>query len=268
MSRFEEVVNEAIDDVVLGEAPARRGARRPHRRAGPRAPGRPARRGHDRRPLPGDRPDPGIGPRTQEIYTLFGTAVASERGTRTLTGVQAQGMTACPCAQGLVADRARERLAEPTASTTTRSSASSSAVPVATHNQRGIGTLHIGRPEGSDLEHRRPRPAAHRRAVDELGDLRADEALRRGRGRREGAPPTPASSRTASARWSAASPRPTPSLADGGFLLARQENLETIHRHNVVAERSGLLAEILAELETGEHSRHHVTHARVARSAA
>ena len=50
-------------------------------------------------------------------------------------------------------------------------------------------------------------------------------------------------------------------------MLARQENLETIHRHSVVAERSGLLAEILAELETGEHSRHHTHHARVARGA-
>ena len=40
---------------------------------------------------------------TQEIYTLFGTAVASAHGTRTLTGVQAQGMTACPCAQEMVA---------------------------------------------------------------------------------------------------------------------------------------------------------------------
>ena len=32
-----------------------------------------------------------------------------------------------------------------------------------------------------------------------------------------------------------------------------------MHRHSVVAERSGELAEILAELETGEHSRHHRT---------
>ena len=45
----------------------------------------------------------------------------------------------------------------------------------------------------------------------------------------------------------------------GGFILARQENLETIHRHSVIAERSGLVHEILAELETGEHSRHHMT---------
>jgi GTP cyclohydrolase IV len=50
-----------------------------------------------------------------------------------------------------------------------------------------------------------------------------------------------------------------PALRDSGFLLARQENLETIHRHSVIAERSGLVAEILTELETGEHSRHHMT---------
>ena len=73
-------------------------------------------------------PAPVSGIETQEIYTLFGTAVASERGTRTLTGVQAQGMTACPCAQGLVEERARERLAEQ-GFTTRRSSARSRRSP-------------------------------------------------------------------------------------------------------------------------------------------
>ena len=33
-------------------------------------------------------------------------------------------------------------------------------------------------------------------------------------------------------------------LAPGAFVMARQENLETIHRHNVVAERYGLISEI------------------------
>jgi GTP cyclohydrolase I/GTP cyclohydrolase-4 len=50
-----------------------------------------------------------------------------------------------------------------------------------------------------------------------------------------------------------------PDLGDGGFILARQENLETIHRHSVIAERSGLVSEIVAELRSGEHSRHHMT---------
>jgi GTP cyclohydrolase I/GTP cyclohydrolase-4 len=37
---------------------------------------------------------------------------------------------------------------------------------------------------------------------------------------------------------------------------ARQENLETIHQHNVVAERHGLLAELRAEVQSGAPSRH------------
>src|SRR5436190_22574757 len=50
-----------------------------------------------------------------------------------------------------------------------------------------------------------------------------------------------------------------PHLREDGFVLARQENLETIHRHSVVAERSGRLEEMLTELDTGQHSHRHVT---------
>jgi GTP cyclohydrolase I/GTP cyclohydrolase-4 len=48
-------------------------------------------------------------------------------------------------------------------------------------------------------------------------------------------------------------------LTDRHFVSARQENLETIHQHNVTAERFGLLGEIRSELATGEHSPHHVS---------
>ena len=111
MSRFEEVVNEAIGEVILGEATFkaetlaervativrdRQGARRAEVRLEAR--------------FPEHKPAPVSGIETQEIYTLYGTAVASEAGTRRLTGVQAQGMTACPCAQGLVEEAARGRL--------------------------------------------------------------------------------------------------------------------------------------------------------------
>ena len=43
------------------------------------------------------------------------------------------------------------------------------------------------------------------------------------------------------------------------FVSARQENLETIHQHNVVAERFGLLGELRHELATGEHLEHHTS---------
>jgi GTP cyclohydrolase-4 len=50
-----------------------------------------------------------------------------------------------------------------------------------------------------------------------------------------------------------------PALDDEAFVLARQENLETIHQHNVVAERYGIIGELRAELGSGTHSRRHVT---------
>ena len=48
-------------------------------------------------------------------------------------------------------------------------------------------------------------------------------------------------------------------LPDEAFVMARQENLETIHRHNVVAERYGTLGDLRAELGTGEQLARHQT---------
>ena len=151
MSRFEEVVNEAIDESVLAESlkaehlAARIAERVRDRQGGMRAEVSLAAR------YPETVPAPVSGKPTQEIYTLFGTAVASTAGTRTLTGVQAQGMTACPCAQELIAAGARERLAEADYSEA-QIEEILGLVPVATHNQRGIGTLYLGRSEDCETE--------------------------------------------------------------------------------------------------------------------
>jgi GTP cyclohydrolase IV len=50
-----------------------------------------------------------------------------------------------------------------------------------------------------------------------------------------------------------------PELGDETYVSARQENLETIHQHNVVADRYGLLGELRHELASGEHSAAHVS---------
>jgi GTP cyclohydrolase I/GTP cyclohydrolase-4 len=50
-----------------------------------------------------------------------------------------------------------------------------------------------------------------------------------------------------------------PHLTDQHLVSARQENLETIHQHNVVAERFGLLGELRHELQSGEHLAHHTS---------
>jgi GTP cyclohydrolase IV len=257
MSRFEEVFNETIDEVVLGEAfksevlAAHIASRVRERQEGMRAEVSIAAR------YPETVPAPVSGAPTQEIYTLYGTAVASERGTRTLTGVQAQGMTACPCAQGLVADRARERLADQ-GFTPEQIDEVLEAVPVATHNQRGIGTLYVGRPEDSTVVLEAPDLL---RIVEQSMSSEIYELMKR-------------PDELSVVEKAHAHPRfvedcvremirrvveAYPALEESGFVCARQENLETIHRHNVLAERTGLVGEIRAELASGQHSRHHLT---------
>ena len=257
MSRFEEVVGEAIDSVVLRETlraeelAAHIASRIREQQQGLRAEVTVAAR------YPETVRTPASELPTQEIYTLLGTAVVSERGTRTLTGVEAQGMTACPCAQEMVSGRARERLAAD-GFTDDEIERVFAAVPVATHNQRGIGSLHIGLPENLHVEVD-ARDLLH--IVEQSMSSEIYELMKR-------------SDEVSVVETAHRNPRfvedcvremvrrvtdAYPKLRDGGFILARQENLETIHRHSVFAERSGLLAEIVAELESREHSHHHMT---------
>jgi GTP cyclohydrolase-4 len=42
-----------------------------------------------------------------------------------------------------------------------------------------------------------------------------------------------------------------PALGDGDFVFSRQVNLETIHTHDVLAERYGTAGELRRELERG-----------------
>jgi len=44
-----------------------------------------------------------------------------------------------------------------------------------------------------------------------------------------------------------------PRLRDDDFVLSRQVNFETIHAHEVVAERYGTIGELRSELEGGGH---------------
>ena len=239
MSRFEEIVGEAIDEVVLGEAfrprcwPPTSPSTCASARAGcgPRSRSPPA----TRRPSP--RPSPARDAGDLHPLRHRGRLRARHPHADRRPG---PGDDRLPLRPG-DGRRARRASGSPSrASTEDEIERIVEAVPIATHNQRGIGTLHVGCPEGSDLD-RRPRPAADRRELDELGDLRADEAPRRAW--RSSRRPTPTPLR----RGLRAGDGPQvvegyPDLRDGAFVIARQENLETIHRHNVVAERYGMLA--------------------------
>jgi GTP cyclohydrolase I/GTP cyclohydrolase-4 len=257
MSRFEEVVNEAIEEVVIGEAfmaetlAAHIAERVRERQAGLRAEVTIQAR------YPEYKVTPVSGAKTQELYTLIGTAVSSERGMRRLVGVQAQGMTACPCAQELIADDARERLLAQ-GFTDDEIERVLEAVPVATHNQRGIGTLYVGCPEDCDVELRAETLLA---LVEDAMSSEIFELMKRSDERTvvEKAHRRPRFVEDCVREMIRGVVASLPTLAEDAFVLARQENLETIHQHNVVAERYGLVRELRAELDAGTHSRRHVT---------
>lgn len=86
---------------------------------------------------------PVSGKRGEEIYTLVGIAHADEHGTRRVVGVEAEGMTACPCAQQMVREHSLRELIEAGFSEADAQRALD-ALPVATHNQRGRGAILLG----------------------------------------------------------------------------------------------------------------------------
>jgi GTP cyclohydrolase I/GTP cyclohydrolase-4 len=258
MSRFEEVVNEAIGQVVLGESTfkvetlaehiaqlvrERQGARRSEVSVEAR--------------FPEHKPAPVSGVQTQELYTLHGAAICSELGTRRITGVTAQGITACPCAQALVAGNARERLREQ-GFDAMEIERILEAVPVATHNQRGLGTLLIGCTELCDdeIEAGTLLDIVEQSMSSEIYELmkRSDEAAVVEKAHRR-----PRFVEDCVREMIQGVVDGFPQLNDAVFVSARQVNLETIHQHNVVAERFGTLGEIRHVLATGEPSRRHTS---------
>src|ERR1700761_887818 len=258
MSRFEEVVNEAINSVVLGESTfkvetlAEHIAQRVRERQG-------ARRAEvtvEAR-FPEHKPAPVSHIPTQELYTLHGVAVATALGTRRLTGVTAQGMTACPCAQELVAGAARERL-EGDGFSAEEIERILEAVPVATHNQRGLGTLYIGCPETcrDEIDAARLVRIVEQSMSSEIYELmkRSDEGHVVEKAHRR-----PRFVEDCVREMVAGVIEEFPQLSDATFVSARQVNLETIHQHNVVAERFGTLGEIRQELRSGEPAAIHTS---------
>jgi GTP cyclohydrolase I/GTP cyclohydrolase-4 len=254
MSRFPELFEEAIDEVVIGEALLVEGlaehiashvlARQSALFAEVRIVAR----------YPVERRTPVTGLATQEMVSLIGIAAASPRGVRRVVGVEATGINACPCAQGLVRGRASERLLD-AGFDGDDVERILELVPLATHNQRGVGTLLVGTAEQLNaetlieiVEHSMSSPVyellkrpdelfvvehAHLqpRFVEDSVRIALHDALERYGTR----------------------------LDDRDFLHSRQVNLETIHTHDVLAERYGTAGELRAELERGQPAARHTT---------
>ena len=243
MSRFPELFEQAIEEVVIGEAllvenlAEHIAAHIVQRQRALRAEVQIVAR------YPLERETPVTGLRTQEMVSLIGLAAASEERTHRLVGVEATGINACPCAQGLVRERAAERLGEAGFGELDVDRILE-LVPLATHNQRGRGTLFVGSDAAVNAEHLvRIVEGSMSSPVYELLK-RPDELFVVEHAHLQ--PRFVEDSVRIALRDTLVA---YPELDDADFLLSRQVNLETIHTHDVVAERYGTAGELRAELD-------------------
>jgi GTP cyclohydrolase I/GTP cyclohydrolase-4 len=188
--------------------------------------------------------------RTQEMVKLIGIAAASCNGARRVVGVEATGINACPCAQGLVRGAAAERLLE-AGFAETDVDRILELVPLATHNQRGRGTLYIGTAGPIDAEDLVE--IVEQSMSSPVYELlkRPDELFVV-----EHAHLQPRFVEDSVRHALHAALERYPDLADTDFLWSRQVNLETIHTHDVLAERHGTVGELRAELQAAKPSGH------------
>ncbi|HZS23927.1 MAG TPA: GTP cyclohydrolase MptA [Gaiellaceae bacterium] len=247
MSRFPELFEEAIEGVVddaaflvedLAEHVASRIVERQDALVA---------EVHIRARYPYERTTPVTGLSTQEMVSLIGIAAASRHRVRRVVGVQAVGINACPCAQGLVRGRASERLLD-AGFESDDVERILELVPLATHNQRGRGTLYLGTSERVDAE--RLVQLVEASMSSPIYELlkRPDELFVV-----EHAHLQPRfvedSVRVALKSVLEEFPR----LDDDDFVYSQQVNFETIHAHEVVAERFGTVGELRQELAGRAH---------------
>jgi GTP cyclohydrolase-4 len=194
---------------------------------------------------------PVSGKRGEETYSLVGIAHADRTGVRRVVGVEAEGMTACPCAQLMVREHSLRELLEAGFSQADANRALD-ALPVATHNQRGRGTVLLG----TGGEHESQIAAedlveiVENSMSSETYDLlkRPDEFFIVNKAHRN-----PKFVEDVVLGILARALDVYDDFSDDTFVLASQVNFESIHKHDAFAEAFGTFGELRAELRTGTY---------------
>jgi len=247
MSRFPELFEQAVDELVIEEALLVEELAEHIARAvvGRQQALRAEVEVTAKYPL--ERETPVTRMRTQEMVSLIGIAAASRERVRRVVGVEATGINACPCAQGLVRGAAADRLLE-AGFEDGDVERILELVPLATHNQRGQGTLLVGTAERLNAE--RLVEIVEGSMSSPIYELlkRPDELFVV-----EHAHLQPRFVEDSVRVALKSTLDELPRLGYGDFVLSRQVNFETIHAHEVVAERSGTIGELRAELEGAGH---------------
>jgi len=208
---------------------------------------------HIRAQSPIKKMTPITGKPSEELYTLIGIAASTQDHTHRLVGVETEGMTVCPCAQDLVRNYSKDLLMEEGFSKGD-SERIVSIIPMASHNQRGRGTLLIGSEQpvrAENLVH-----IVEASMSSETYELlkRPDEFFIVNKAHRN-----PRFVEDVVREILRNVIEVYPDLPDEAFVLVKQENFEGIHQHNAFAERFGTFAEIRREIVKKEHVVRHTT---------
>jgi GTP cyclohydrolase-4 len=192
---------------------------------------------------------PVSGKRGEETYTLVAIAHAEGDQIRRVVGVEAEGMTACPCAQGMIREHSLRELREAGFSEEDANRALD-ALPVATHNQRGRGAVLLGIPDAREREVRAEDlvEIVENAMSSETYDLlkRPDEFFVVNKAHHN-----PKFVEDVVRGIIAGALDLYADFPDATFVSASQTNYESIHKHDAFAEAFGTFAELRGELRTG-----------------
>jgi GTP cyclohydrolase IV len=192
---------------------------------------------------------PVSGKRGEETYTLIGIAHADERGTRRVVGVEAEGMTACPCAQAMVREHSMHELRDAGFSDAEAKRALD-ALPVATHNQRGRGSILLGAPDLTAVRAEDLVEIVENSMSSETYDLlkRPDEFFIVNKAHHN-----PKFVEDVVRGILSGALDMYADLGDETFVFASQINYESIHKHDAFAEAFGTFGEFREELREGRY---------------
>ncbi len=183
--------------------------------------------------------------RTQEVVKIFGEASLSRNGKKlVLVGVEVTGITACPCAQELVRARSAERLAEMGIDKEMIQKILD-AVPVASHNQRGRATLKVQVTDEFKVPIAKLIEVAKSSMSYETYEiLKREDELEVVENAHRNTRFVEDSVRIMAMELLKA----FPDAPDEVVAFLKQENEESIHQHNVVAERYATFGELRNEI--------------------
>lgn len=253
MSRFTDVLEELVEETSLGVSPDIESLAESLARQVVHSQRAIHSEAHIRVRYPMMKTTPVTGKRVEELYTLIGIAACHGDRVRHLVGVEVNGVTACPCAQDMLRSHSHGLLLEEGFSED-QVERILDVLPIASHNQRGRATLLIGsdqRVRAESLVH-----IAEASMSSETYELlkRPDEFFVVNKAHRN---PRFVEDVVREMLYNVLAIYPD--LPDEAFVLAKQENLESIHQHNAFAERFGTLGELRREIEAGEPVIRHTT---------